>query len=214
MERPYQVWIPKKPIIISTGMSDIGEIQEAIEAVESRGNEKIILLQCTSNYPTEISDINLNVVSTFLDRYKYVIGFSDHTMVTEISIAAVALGSRVIERHITVDNNLPGPDHKSSLNPNDFSIMVKGIRNVEKSLGSFDKQTLPSEFQIKQLMRRSIFVVNDMNAGDILKEEDLKIMKSEGGLHPRHLHEIIGKPLLRDKYALEKIKEEDIFEEN
>ena len=98
--------------------------------------------------------------------------------------------------------------------PNDFSIMVKGIRNVEKSLGSFDKQTLPSEFQIKQLMRRSIFVVNDMNAGDILKEEDLKIMKSEGGLHPRHLHEIIGKPLLRDKYAFEKIKEEDIFEEN
>ncbi len=201
-----------KPVIISTGMSDTNEIQEAVEAVKSRGNEKIIILQCTSNYPTEIGDVNLNVIKTFLDKYKYVIGFSDHTMLTEISVAAVALGSRVIERHITVDNNLPGPDHKSSLNPRNFLTMVKAIRNVENSLGSFEKKTLQSELQIKKLMRRSIFVVNNLNIGDIIKPEDLKIMKSEGGLHPRFLNELIGKPLLKKKKAFEKIMEEDIFD--
>jgi N-acetylneuraminate synthase/N,N'-diacetyllegionaminate synthase len=187
----------QKPVILSTGMSTIGEVEEALQLIE-KYNDNIILMHCLTNYPAKKEDANLNVIKTLEYAFKKPVGFSDHTSGIEMSVAAVALGSCVIEKHFTIDKNLPGPDHKASLEPHEFSAMVKAIRNVEKGLGDGVKKPTTEEIEIKKLVRKSIVVKEDIPKGSILTKEMLGIKRPGTGIEPKYLNELIGRELIED----------------
>jgi len=154
-----------KPIILSTGMSTLGEIEEALDVIRSEGVEDIILLHCVSNYPARIEDVNLRAMGTLKQAFKLPVGFSDHTLGITAPIAAVALGACVIEKHFTLDRNLPGPDHRASLEPDELKEMVKAIREVEKALGNGIKKPTKEEEKIKKVAGRSIVAKVDISKG-------------------------------------------------
>ena len=187
----------QKPVILSTGMSTIGEVEEALQLIE-KYNDNIILMHCLTNYPAKKEDANLNVIKTLEYAFKKPVGFSDHTSGIEMSVAAVALGSCVIEKHFTIDKNLPGPDHKASLEPHEFSAMVKAIRNVEKGLGNGVKKPTTEEIEIKKLVRKSIVTKEDIPKGSILTEEMLDIKRPGTGIEPKYIKELIGRELIEN----------------
>lgn len=186
-----------KPVILSTGMSTLGEIEEALNLME-KYNDDIILMHCLTSYPAKIEDANLNVINTLQTAFKKPVGFSDHTLGTEMSVAAVALGSCVIEKHFTIDKNLPGPDHKASLEPHEFAEMVKSIRNVEKSMGNGIKKPTNDEIKIKNLVRKSIVAKKDIPEGTSLSEEFIDIKRPGTGIQPKHLNKLIGRKTTED----------------
>ncbi|MCI6033935.1 N-acetylneuraminate synthase [Fusobacterium varium] len=194
-----------KPIILSTGMSTLGEVEKALEIIRKYNNQKITLLHCTTNYPCPIEEVNLNAMLTLKEAFKLDIGYSDHTLGIEISIAATALGATVIEKHFTLDKNLDGPDHKASLDPLELTKMVEAIRNIEKALGNGIKQPHASENKIKEVVRRKIIVFKNLKKGHILKEEDLIFKRSNNGIEAEFYKIIIGKKIKRD------LKEETII---
>ena len=194
-----------KPIILSTGMSTLGEIEEALDVIRSEGVEDIILLHCVSNYPARIEDVNLRAMETLKQAFKLPVGFSDHTLGITAPIAAVALGACVIEKHFTLDRNLPGPDHKASLEPDELKEMVKAIREVEKALGNGIKKPTKEEEKIKKVARRSIVAKVDIPKGAIITEEMLDVKRPETGIEPKYLKFIIGKK------AKEDIKKDDVI---
>ena len=194
-----------KPIILSTGMSTLGEVEKALEIIRKYNNQKITLLHCTTNYPCPIEEVNLNAMLTLKEAFKLDIGYSDHTLGIEISIAATALGATVIEKHFTLDKNLDGPDHKASLDPLELTKMVEAIRNIEKALGNGIKQPNASENKIKEVVRRKIIVFKNLKKGHILKEEDLIFKRSNNGIEAEFYKIIIGKKIKRD------LKEETII---
>lgn len=197
----------QKPVILSTGMSTIGEVEEALNLIE-KYNDDIILMHCLTNYPAKKEDANLNVIKTLEYTFKRPVGFSDHTSGIEMSVAAVALGSCVIEKHFTIDKNLPGPDHKASLEPHELSEMVKAIRNIEKGLGNGIKKPTDDEIKIKKLVRKSIVAKEDILKGSILTEEMLEIKRPGTGIEPKYLDELVGKELIED------IKKDDLLKWN
>lgn len=182
-----------KPIILSTGMSNLGEIEEAISNIFDSGNKNITLLHCTSNYPTDFEDVNLNAMITIRDAFKLPVGYSDHTVGIEIPIAAVAIGAKIIEKHFTLDKNMPGPDHSASLNPTELKQMVESIRNIEKSLGNGIKKCSNSEISTKKIARKSIVCRENIKAGDIITYDNISIKRPSGGIDPKYIGEIIGK---------------------
>lgn len=197
----------QKPVILSTGMSTLGEIEEALNLIE-KYNDNIILMHCLTSYPAKKEDANLNVIKTLEYAFKRPVGFSDHTQGIEMSVAAVALGSCVIEKHFTIDKNLPGPDHKASLEPQELSEMVKAIRNVEKGLGNGIKKPTTEEIEIKKLVRKSIVAKEDIPKGSILTEEMLDVKRPGTGIEPKYLNELIGRELIDD------IKKDDLLKWN
>ena len=197
----------QKPVILSTGMSTIGDVEEAINLIE-KYNDDIILMHCLTNYPAKKEDANLNVIKTLEYAFKRPVGFSDHTSGIEMSVAAVALGSCVIEKHFTIDKNLPGPDHKASLEPHELSEMVKAIRNIEKGLGNGIKKPTNDEIKIKKLVRKSIVAKEDISKGSILTGEMLEIKRPGTGIEPKYLDELIGKELIED------VKKDDLLKWN
>lgn len=182
-----------KPIIISTGMANLGEVENAIEAVKSCGNNDITLLHCTSNYPTVYEDVNLNAMLTMKNSFKLPVGYSDHTLGIEIPIAAVAIGATVIEKHFTLDKNLEGPDHRASLEPKELKNMVQSIRNIEMSFGNGIKKCNKSEESTKKVARKSIVAAKYIKAGDEISYENITFKRPENGLSPMFLDFIIGK---------------------
>ncbi len=172
----------KKPIILSTGMSTLDEVGEALEVIREEGVKEIILLHCVSCYPAKIEDTNLKAMETLRQAFKLPVGLSDHSLGITIPIAAVALGACVIEKHFTLDKNLPGPDHKASLEPEELKAMVKAIRDVEKALGDGIKQPTPEEEEIKKVARRSIVARVDIPAGTIITEDMLAIKRPGTGM--------------------------------
>ncbi|MBI5449351.1 N-acetylneuraminate synthase family protein, partial [Candidatus Gottesmanbacteria bacterium] len=144
-----------KSIILSTGMSNLSEIREAVDEIYAEGNRQLILLHCTSNYPTRPKDVNLRAMETMRRAFSVSIGYSDHTLGIEIAVAAVALGACVIEKHFTLDRNLPGPDHQASLEPDEFRSMVKAIRSVERALENGEKWARHSEIAVKKLSEKA-----------------------------------------------------------
>jgi N,N'-diacetyllegionaminate synthase len=196
-----------RPVILSTGMSTIGEVEEALNLIE-KYNDDIILMHCLTNYPAKKEDANLNVIKTLEYTFKRHVGFSDHTSGIEMSVAAVALGSCVIEKHFTIDKNLPGPDHKASLEPQELSEMVKAVRNVEKGLGNGIKKPTNDEIKIKKLVRKSIVAKKDILKGSILTEEMLNIKRPGTGIEPKYLDELVGKELIED------VKKDDLLKWN
>lgn len=188
----------QKPILLSTGMANLKEINEALNVIYANGNNKVILLHCVSNYPTDIKYANLKAICTLGQAFGVPVGFSDHTIGTLASIAAVCLGAKVIERHFTLSKNLPGPDHRLSLNPEEFKTMVKQIRSIEQGLGDGKKVPSRAEGEIKAIARRSIVADIDIPKGTIITRQMLKISRPGTGIQPKFLERIIGKDAKRN----------------
>ena len=183
----------RKPAVLSTGMSTLGEIEEALEVIRKERVEDIILLHCVSCYPAKAEDMNLKAMETLRCTFKLPVGLSDHTLGITIPIAAVALGACVIEKHFTLDKNLPGPDHKASLEPDELKQMIKAIRDVEMALGDGMKRPTAEEEGNKRVVRRSIVARVNIPQGAIITEEMLAVKRPGTGLEPKYLGEIIGR---------------------
>ena len=181
-----------KPLITSTGIATLSDIEEAVNACKRMGNEQIALLKCVSVYPTPLEDINLRTIPNLADTFKTVVGLSDHTLGISVPIASVALGACIIEKHLTLDRKLGGPDAAFSLEPDEFKAMVKSVREVEKALGevSYD---LTEKMKKSRELSRSLFVIKDIKAGEIFTEENIRSIRPGYGLHPRYLKNILGK---------------------
>ncbi len=194
-----------KSIILSTGMSTLGEVEEALNVIRSEGVRDVVLLHCVSNYPAKIEDVNLRAMETLEQTFKVPVGFSDHTLGITVPIVAVALGACVIEKHFTLDKNLPGPDHKASLEPNELEEMVRAIRDVENALGDGVKRPTKDEGAIKKVARRSIVAKMDIPEGTVITEDILDTKRPCTGIEPRYIDIIMGKK------AKENIKKGEII---
>ncbi|MDZ4726916.1 MAG: N-acetylneuraminate synthase [Leptospira sp.] len=189
-----------KPVILSTGMSNMEEIHSAIEVLISKGLKKadLVVLHCNTDYPTPFSDVNLRAMKTIAEKFSVKIGYSDHTPGIEISLAAVALGAVVIEKHFTLDKEMTGPDHKASLDPNELKSLVKGIRNIESALGSSIKQASQSEMKNIPIVRKSIVAAKNIKKGEKFTETNLTTKRPASGINPMMWPEVIGQISLRD----------------
>lgn len=187
-----------KTIILSTGMATLGEVEEALNVIRSEGVEKVILLHCVSNYPARIENVNLRAMVTLKHAFKLPVGFSDHTLGITASIAAVALGACVIEKHFTLDRNLIGPDHKASLEPDELKEMVQAIRDVEKALGNGVKIPTKEEEEIKRIARRSIVAKVDIPKGTTITEDMMDAKRPGMGIEPKSIDIIVGKKAKED----------------
>lgn len=182
-----------KKVILSTGMSTLGDIENALEILNTSGTTDITVLHCNTEYPTPIGDVNLNAMNTIKRAFKVQVGYSDHTLGIEVPIAAVVLGATVIEKHFTLDKTMEGPDHRASLEPNELKEMVRCIRNIEQVLGDGVKKLTKSESKNINIARKSIVAGRDIKKGDIFTEENLAIKRPGNGISPMRWDEIIGK---------------------
>ncbi len=183
----------QKPVILSTGMSTLDEVTEAIKVLKKEGSGEIALLHCVSCYPASAEDTNLRAMETLRRTFKLPVGLSDHTTGIHIPVAAVALGACIIEKHFTLDRNLPGPDHRASLEPEELKQMVSAIRDVENALGNGIKRPAPGEEEIKRVARRSLVAKQDIPAGTIITGDVLDIKRPGTGIEPRLINLVIGK---------------------
>lgn len=194
---PYlkQIGSYRKPVILSTGMATLGEIEFAIDALEAAGTprSRITVLHCNTEYPTPFSDVNLRAMLTIKNAFGVEVGYSDHTVGIEIAIAAVALGAHMIEKHITLDRSMPGPDHKASLEPVEFKAMVSAIRNVEQALGSTVKHPTKSEIKNCPIVRRSIVALAKIKAGEKFSVKNIAAKRPGTGISPMRWDEVIGR---------------------
>lgn len=189
-----------RPVILSTGMATLGEVEAALDALERAGmsRSQITVLHCNTEYPTPMHDVNLRAMLTMRNAFNVAVGYSDHTAGIEVSIAAVALGARMIEKHLTLDRNLPGPDHKASLEPDELSAMVLAIRNIEKTLGDGLKRPSESEAKNKLVARKSIVAACAIRAGEVFSESNLMAKRPGTGLSPMRWDEVVGRKAQRD----------------
>ncbi len=187
-------------VILSTGMADLGEIEDALEVLKDAGTlrENVIVLHCNTEYPTPIEDVNLKAMVTIGQTFKVRVGYSDHTIGIEVPIAAAAMGAVVIEKHFTLDKFMPGPDHKASLEPDELKIMISAIRNIEKALGDGTKRLSPSESKNKPIVRKSIVAARNIKTGEIFTEENISIKRPGNGISPMNWDIIIGKKSLKN----------------
>jgi N,N'-diacetyllegionaminate synthase len=195
---PYLVHVAskKKPVILSTGMATMQEIQEAVVVLTDHGVpvKNITILHCNTEYPTPFEDVNLKAMLTIAERFQVSCGYSDHTLGIEVPVAAVALGATVIEKHFTLDRNLPGPDHKASLEPSELKAMVSAIRNIEKAMqGNGIKEPSASELKNIIVARKSIHIARDIARGEILTSADLLMQRPGDGISPMKMNEVLGK---------------------
>ncbi|MHB1420531.1 MAG: N-acetylneuraminate synthase [Bacillota bacterium] len=183
----------KRPLILSTGMASLGEIEEALETLHKSGMREITLLHCTSNYPAAFEEVNLKAMITLRQAFNLPVGYSDHTRGIEVSIAAAALGACVIEKHFTLDRKMEGPDHMASLEPCELASMVQAVRNVKKALGDGFKQPGPSEREIMRVARRSLIAAVDIDAGEIITGEKLAVKRPGTGIPPKMWDVVVGR---------------------
>jgi len=188
----------RKPVIVSTGMAGIGEVEEAVEALAAAGSSQIALLHCCSVYPADPAAVNLNAMKTLRQVFQCPVGFSDHTLGIAVPIAAAALGASIIEKHFTNDATRPGPDHRFSLTPEQLSEMIDGIRQAEIARGSGRKVMAPEEAKNSAVARRSLFATVDVPAGTKIEREMLKVVRPGSGIHPRWLDTAVGRLARRD----------------
>ncbi len=189
-----------EPVILSTGMSNLSEVEDALRVLTEEGlrKEQITLLHCNTEYPTPYEDVNLNAMHTLRERFGCQVGYSDHTEGIEVPIAAVALGATIIEKHFTLDKTMEGPDHKASLEPEELKAMVSSIRNIEKSLGTSEKQASASESKNIDIVRKSIIAARYIKKGEIFTESNLTVKRPGNGISPMKWLEVIGQEAKRD----------------
>lgn len=192
-----------KPLILSTGMATLGEIETALDALETAGTPRnsITVLHCNTEYPTPMQDVNLRAMIKMRDAFELAVGYSDHTLGIEVSVAAVALGASVIEKHLTLDRKSPGPDHKASLEPDEFTAMVQAIRNIERAMGDGIKRPSASEARNKPIARKSLVAAKPIKAGDRFTAENLTIKRPGTGVSPMRWDEAMGRTATRDYRA-------------
>jgi len=188
----------KKPIILGTGMATLEEVRHAFNAISSKGNTQIILLHCTTNYPCSYDDVNLRAMMTMQHELNCLVGYSDHTLGVIVPPLAVALGAKIIEKHITLDKKLPGPDHKASLESQELTEMIRRIRDVERILGSSEKRPTESEKTIQHIIRKSIIAAKNIKKGQVIQKEMLIIKRPGIGISPVDIEKIIGKKSKKD----------------
>ncbi len=186
-----------KPIILSTGIATLNDIKEATDACRKMKNEQIALLKCTSAYPAPIEEANLETIPNMADKFKTIVGLSDHTLGITVAITATALGAKIIEKHFILDRTLGGVDSSFSLEPDEFKAMVKAIREAEKALGSVN-YTLSEKVKKNKKFARSLFAVKDIKCGENFTEENIRSIRPGDGLPPKHLTDIIGKRAAKD----------------
>ena len=197
-----------KPLILSTGMATLGEIEAALDACEIAGTprSRITVLHCNTEYPTPMQDVNLRAMCSIRDAFGVAVGYSDHTLGIEVPIAAVALGATVIEKHLTLDRNWPGPDHKASLEPDEFAVMVRAIRNIEQAMGDGIKRPSPSEAKNKPIARKSLVAARSIKAGERFTPENLTAKRPGTGVSPMRWDEVMGRTATRNYGADEMIE--------
>ena len=198
------------PIILSTGMSTLGEVMNAVERLQRAGTGEVTLLHCVSNYPTAPADVNLRAVDTLRAVFGGRPGWSDHTLGIAISLAAVARGAAVIEKHFTLDRDLDGPDHRASLEPAELADLVRGIRHIESALGSGIKEPRPSEAPMADVARKSLHSLVDLGPGTVLTSDHLIALRPGTGISPTRLGEVLGRPLTKSLAAGEILRDEDL----
>ncbi len=181
-----------KPVIISTGVATLTEIEEAINACKRAGNDQIALLKCTSVYPTPLEEANLRTIPNLAETFKVIVGLSDHTSGISVPIASVVLGARIIEKHFILNRDLGGPDAPFSLEPSEFKQMVTHVREVEKALGMITYE-LSEKAKASREYARSLFVVEDMKEGDVLTVQNIRSIRPGNGLAPKYLNEVLGR---------------------
>ncbi|MCT8332184.1 N-acetylneuraminate synthase [Leptospira sp. 85282-16] len=187
-------------VILSTGMSNLGEIEAALSVLENAGTkrENITVLHCTTEYPAPMHEVNLRAMLAIQNAFGVKVGYSDHTVGIEISLAAVALGANMIEKHFTLDRNLPGPDHKASLEPNELNALVSGIRNIELALGDGVKKPFPSEIRNMTIARKSLIAKENIRKGEIFTEQNVTTKRPGNGISPMRWDEVMGKTASKD----------------
>lgn len=200
---PFLKHIARKgcKILLSTGMSTMKEVADAIRAIFSTGNKKVSLLHCVTEYPAPYDQINLRAIITMQKKFKVDVGYSDHTIGIEIPVAAVALGAKIIEKHFTLDKNLPGPDHRASAEPDEFSRMVSAIRNAEKALGNGIKKPAKCEIKNISIVRKSLVAACEIRKGDTFSRKNLTAKRPGYGLSPAYLESLLGK---KSKFSFQK----------
>ena len=197
---PYLTALAKtgKPIVMSTGMCDIAEIEAAMNVLKDNGVKSIKLLHCNTEYPTPFEDVNLLAMNTMKNTFGVEVGYSDHTKGIEVPIAAVALGATIIEKHFTLDRNMEGPDHKASLEPDELATMVSSIRHIEKALGTGEKKPSNSEKKNKAVARKSIVAKENIKKGEFFTEENITVKRPGNGISPMKWYEVVGMKAGRD----------------
>jgi len=200
----------KKPIILSTAMASMSEVKEAVNSIKSTGLKELIILQCTGNYPSNLSDSNLNVMNTYRKEFECIVGYSDHTMELINPSAATALGAKVYEKHFTIDKSLPGPDHRMSLAPQELINTVSIIRKTEKALGSPIKSVLDDEKENRIKLRKSIITTKELKSGQKITEDSIAILRPQTGLPPIFYSEIIGKKINKNINKNNPVNKNDI----
>ena len=191
----------KKPMILGTGMATMQEVKEAVDSIKLVGNDQIIVLHCTTTYPCPPEKVNLRAIQTMKNELVYLVGYSDHTLGNIVPVAAVTMGAVVLEKHFTIDRNLPGPDHRASLEPDELKEMMKTIREVEKVMGNGIKKPTEEEENIKKIVRKSIVAKIDISKGEIVTENMFDIKRPGTGIEPKYLDRLTGK---RTKHRVKK----------
>jgi sialic acid synthase SpsE len=187
-----------KPIILSTGKANLKEVEEAVEWITSTGNDQIILLHCTVSYPAVYESMNLKAMDTLKEKFNCLVGLSDHNEENLTAVAAIAMGAKMIEKHVTLDKKMPGPDHAFALNPDGFKELVSWVRKTESSMGTGIKAPHTSELLGRERGNRSIHLKRNLAKGEVIKLEDLIIKRPAYGIHGRELENVIGKVLVKD----------------
>lgn len=196
----------KMPVILSTGMSNIAQVATAYDTLLQTGAKEVSLLHCTTNYPCPMDEVNLKAMVTLRDAFKCHVGYSDHTMGTEIPVAAVTLGAEIIEKHFSLDCNMEGPDHKASLEPAELKLMVQQIRNIEVALGDGIKRPNKSEAENAKVVQKSILARRPIKKGEVLTEENLVTKRAGTGISSVHWDVVVGTKALQDYDIDEPIK--------
>jgi len=201
-----------RPLIVSTGMAGLGEVEEAVAAIRAAGDPPLALLHCLSAYPAPPAELNLRAMDTLARRFGCPVGLSDHTLGIEIAVAAAARGADIIEKHLTLDTALPGPDHRASLDPPAFATMVRAIRRVESALGDGVKRPMPSETDTRRVARKSLVAARALETGRRLEAGDVAIKRPGTGIPPAGLPRALGRRLVRDVAADEVLQWEALEE--
>ncbi|MBU0571721.1 MAG: N-acetylneuraminate synthase [Candidatus Omnitrophica bacterium] len=189
-----------KRVILSSGMAEMEEIRAALSILTGEGfpAENITILHCTTEYPAPLEEVNLKAMNSIADEFGLPVGYSDHTAGIEVSVAAAAIGASIIEKHLTLDNSMEGPDHKASLQPEEFKNMVDAIRKIEKALGDGKKTATPSEKKNRDIVRKSIVAARAIKEGELLTEDDITVKRPGNGISPMLWDEVIGRKAIRD----------------
>jgi N,N'-diacetyllegionaminate synthase len=200
VDLPLQKYIAStgKPAIVSVGMATLGEVETVAEIYRKANNTNMVLLHCVSNYPCADESLNLRVMNTLEQAFQIPVGYSDHSVGVEAAMLSIALGAKVIEKHFTLDKNLPGPDHRASSTPEEFSALVTSVRQAESMLGSPIKQCQVEEFQMSQVSRKSLHLARRVQSGSQISEDDLVLKRPGTGLAFQHLPKLINKIIKRD----------------